>query len=367
MRIRNRRLLSLLLVALASAAALALAACGGGDDSGDARELLRESARNPIPKATLSVDLQIEAEGSEQLSQPVNFKVTGPYDFSNAQTPKTDWDLTASGAGQSLTAKLLATGDNAFIGLQGQNYEVGSEAFKQQIQALPAALQQLRTATGGAKLDTGSWLKDPQTDGEEDVAGAETTKITGDVDIVKMLTDVSRAAQQAQGQGSQTPAPTQQQIDEFKKVIQDPKLEVFVNEDDKTIRRAVMRLDFTVPEDQRSQVQGATGGSLTLTVQFANVGQDVQVSAPADAKPLEELQKQLPQAGGGLGGLGGSGSSGSGGSGGSGSGGSGSGDSGSGGSGGSDPSSDAFKKYADCLEKAGRDRDKVQECSKLLR
>src|SRR4051812_19552327 len=77
-RFRDRRLLSLLLIALASVSALALSACGGGDDSGDAKALLSEGFKKPIPKATVSVDLEIKATGSSALSQPVSFKLNGP-------------------------------------------------------------------------------------------------------------------------------------------------------------------------------------------------------------------------------------------------------------------------------------------------
>ena len=346
MHLRYRRLLSLLLVALTAVAALALSACGG-DDSGDAKQTLRDGFSHRLPKATASINLQINAKGSPQLSQPVALRLDGPYDFSNPLAPKANLDLNASGGGASLGAKLLLTGDNAFVGVQGQNYEVGAEAWKAQLQQLVAGAAKLRSQSG--KLETSSWIKDPKEDGDEDVAGAATTKVTGQLDLVKMLTDLNKASSQAQG--AKTPGPTQQQIDRFKQVAKDPRVEVFVAKDDKTLRKVIVTLDFTIPESQRAQAQGATGGSATLTVQFSNAGQDVQVTAPTDARPLSELQSQVQS--GGLGGLGGSSSGGASG--------------GSSGGSGSSPSSDDFQKFADCLKQAGSDQAARQKCSDLIR
>jgi hypothetical protein len=89
------------------------------------------------------------------------------------------------------------------------------------------------------------------------------------------------------------------------------------------------------------------------------VGQPQTVTAPANPRPIAELQQQL----GGLvpGGLGGSGT-GSGGAGGS------SGGSGSGGSGGSTPTPAQLQKYSQCLQAANpSDSAAIQKCSKFLK
>jgi hypothetical protein len=357
-RFRNRRLLSLFLVALASVAALALSACGGGggNDSGDAKKTLSDAFKTPIKSANVSLDISAKVEGVPQLSQPVSLKLSGPYESRGAnKVPKLDWDVNVSGAGQTFSGKLISTGDNAFVGFQGQNYEVGTALVKQFEQQATQQTGQQGLTPKQLGIDPGSWIKDAKDDGEEDVAGAKTTKITGGLDIEKMLNDLNGAVDKAgSAMGGSAPSKlTPEQIAQVRQIVKDPTFEAFVSKDDKTLRRLTTTIAFTIPEAQRQQASGATGGTITFSIQFANVGQPAQVTAPTDAKPLSELQQQL-----GAGGLGGIGGSGSGGSGSSGSGGS--------GSGGSSPSSKQFEEYAKCLEGANGDSAKIQECSKII-
>ena len=359
MRFRDRRLLSLLLVALASVAALALAACGGGDgDSGDAKAQLKKAFSTPIKSANVSLDLSAKVDGVPQLSQPVTFKMTGPYESRGSKkVPKLDWDVNISGGGQTFSGGLISTGDNAYVSFQGQNYEVGSQLVQQYEQQLGAQTKN-PTSLSQYGVDPANWVDDAKTEGDEDVAGAQTTKITGKLNVEKLLNDLNKIIEKAgPAVGQSTSKLTPEDISRAKEAVKDPTFEAFVAKDDGTLRRLSATVNFTIPENQRQQASGASGGQVKFSIQFANVGQPATVEAPTDAKPITELQQQLQS--GGLGGLGWSGGSGSG-SGSSGSGGSGS-------SGGSSPSSDAFKKYADCLEKASGDQAEIQKCATLLK
>ena len=95
---------------------------------------------------------------------------------------------------------------------------------------------------------------------------------------------------------------------------------------------------------------------MTFTIEFSNVGQPAQVTAPTDAKPITELQQQIQgllgrrrpaaaaQAARTLRRLGRRSAVGSGGA-----------------------DSEAYEKYAACLEDAKGDQDKVAKCFDLLR
>ena len=149
--------------------------------------------------------------------------------------------------------------------------------------------------------------------------------------------------------------------------VKNPSFDIYVGKDDNRIRRLAVKVDFEIPSDQRAQFQGAEGGTLSFQIDFAKVGEKQTITAPANARPISELQQQLGGLAPGLGGsTGGSGSGGSGsGSGGSGSGGSGS--SGSGGSG-STPTPAQFEKYSKCLQAADpSDTAAIQQCAKLLK
>src|SRR3954447_22108516 len=178
-RFRDRRLISLLLVALASAAALALSACGGGDgDSGDAKALLKDAFSKPIHSANVSLDLSAKIEGVPQLSQPITFKMTGPFESQGAKkVPKLDWDVNVSGGGQTFSGGLISTGDNAFVTFQGQNYEVATQVVQQYQQQL-SSQNKSPTSLKQYGIDPSNWVRDAKEDGDEEVAGAATTKVT---------------------------------------------------------------------------------------------------------------------------------------------------------------------------------------------
>jgi hypothetical protein len=360
-RFRDRRLLSLLLVAVASLAALALSACGGGGDSGDAKALLKDAFSKPIKSANVSLDLSAKIDGVQQLSQPVTVKLTGPYESQGPkQVPKFDWDVNFAGGGVNIAGGLISTGDNVFVSFQGQNYEAGTQAV-QQYEQLLAQQKTSPTSLKQYGIDPTSWVDDAKEEGDEDVAGTQTTKITGKLNIEKVLNDLNKLIEKAgPAMGTSTTKLTPEEIQQAKSAVKNPSFEAFVAKDDKTLRRLTADIQFTIPEAQRQQANGATGGNIKFSIQFANVGQPANVTAPPNPKPLSELRSQLGNSG--LGGLGGTGSGSSG------SGSSGSGSSGSSGSGSSgSPSSEDFQKYAKCLDDAKGDQAKAQKCSELLK
>jgi hypothetical protein len=131
------------------------------------------------------------------------------------------------------------------------------------------------------------------------------------------------------------------------------------------IRRLSVSIDFEIPSSAQAQFQGATGGTLSFSIDYTKVGQPVTITAPPNPHPISELQQQLSGLGAGLNGLGGSGSGGSGGSGSGGTGGTGAGGSGSSGSG---PTPAQFQKYSQCVQKANpSDTAAIQKCTQLLK
>jgi hypothetical protein len=338
-----------------------LAGCGGGGGGEDAKQTVEDAFSHSIKSANVTLNMTAKVDGVQQLEQPITVKLSGPYQSNGkGKLPSLNWNASFSGGGQSVSGGLISTGDNAFVSYQGSNYEVGEQQVAQINQQLASQTQNKTLKDFG--IDPTNWLVDPSTEGDEDVNGVSTTHVTADVDVGKMLNDLNKVVQQAGGaMGTSTPQQiTPQQIDQIKQVVKDPKIDVYVGKDDDTLRRLNVSVNFEIPEAQRSQFQGATGGNLTFSLDFANVGEQQTVTAPPNPKPLSELQGAL---GGVMGGSSDSGSSGSGSSG-SGNGGSGSGSGGSG----SGPSAADFEKYSQCLEQADpSDTAAIQECSKILK
>jgi hypothetical protein len=276
-----------------------------------------------------------------------------------------------SGGGQTFSAGLVSTGTQGYVNFQGTNYQID--------QSTMTALQQAAASRGpsGSRslsqfgIDPLRWVKDPSVEGEDDVAGVATKHVSAGIDIGRLFADLNKIVARAGGAVGQA-RPQQLSpsvINSIKKVVHDPKFDVYVGKQDGRIRRAGLTLDFQVPEKDQASARGIKGGNLSISVELAGVGEPQTIQAPTGAKPISELGKQLRGLGGALGATNGIGGT-SGGSGSSGStpGGVPGGEPGTPGGSGRSPSSEQFQKYAECLNKASpSDTAALQQCSKLLK
>jgi hypothetical protein len=269
-------------------------------------------------------------------------------------------DLNASivGGGQSVPFGLTSTGDDFFIKVRGQAYDVGRQTVARLNQQLAQQKGNgQKTTLSALGIHPSTWLTGAKNAGDTTVGGAKVTHITASLDVGKLLDDLNQLVQRAPS-GSLSGAKPQQLTDnqksEIEQVVGSPQIDVYVAKADNTIRRLATSLQLSVPSDQQSKLGGATGGTLQLSIEFANVGQAQHVSAPKGAKPIADLAGQLNALGGSLG----SGATGSGGSSGS----------GSSGSSGSTPSAKQFQDYAKCIQKAGANNAAaLQKCADILK
>jgi hypothetical protein len=130
-------------------AGVLVAGCGD-DDSQEVAELLDKAFQTPIGSADMTLDVEVQLEGIDELQDPIEVNLTGPYESGgDEQIPSVDWDVTVSAQNQSFNANVTSTGDRAFVGFQGTNYEVGQETV--------AALNQSLAA--GTDDEGGSWTR----------------------------------------------------------------------------------------------------------------------------------------------------------------------------------------------------------------
>jgi hypothetical protein len=281
--------------------------------------------------------------------------VQGPYETGGNQTiPKANWDIAASASGQNFSAGFISTGDNAWVGFQGQNYEVGTQAVAQ-------INQQIKQAAGKNKnkglsqfgIDPRNWLKDAKDEGTDKVAGVDTNHVSAALDVGRFLDDLNAVVKKAGGTTGAAAQITPQQKKEVQDVVKNPRFDVYVGKSDNVIRRLSADLSFTVPGNKQTQLGGLKSGTLSFSIEFADVGKPQTITPPQNAKPLSELTTQLGGLGGVLGGATGS---------------SGSGSSGSGSSGSSGPSPKALQAYSKCLQKANPSKPaELQKCANLLK
>jgi hypothetical protein len=353
---RLRFTLLLALVALA----FGLVACGGDDGdaaSEDVDTLLEEtfSGDKNVDSGNLSLKLELDAEGGD-LQGPVTVTLSGPFQTEGEnELPKFDFDVSFEGAGQSFSAGATSTGDKGFVSFQGTDYAVTDEIFQQFKQGFEQAQSQSQgdeQSLADFGIDPRNWLTNAKNEGASKVGDDETVKITGGVDVDKLLDDIDKTLpeirKQAQGAGEIPDRLTSEQRQAVRDAVKDIRVEIHTGAEDKILRRLALTMSITPPANTEGvDVQSA---DISFDLSLTGVNEDQSIEAPEDTKPLDELLGQL--GGLGLGGLGGAG-------------GSGSGSSGSG-SGGAAPDAQALEEYSNCVRDAGNDAAKAQKCAELL-
>lgn len=290
-----RSLRAVSMVVMVALAAL-LSACGGKSSS-DVKDTLDKAFSTPIKSANVNLDVNLTLDGVKELNGPIKLNVQGPYETGGKKTiPKVDVDIAASAAGQNFTAGFISTGDNAWVSFQGQDYEVGSAAVAQVNKQIQQASAQKRSGLSQFGIDPKNWLKDAKDEGTETVAGVETDHVSATLDVGAFLDDVNKLVQNAGRSvtgATRPPRLTPSEKKQIEDVVKNPRFDVYVGKDDDIIRRLSADISFKVPEAQQGQLGGLTGGTLSFSIEFADVGRPQTITAPKSSKPLSELTQQL--------------------------------------------------------------------------
>jgi hypothetical protein len=364
--VRRRLTIRRALGAVLLLALVVLSACGGGDNDKSAQELLNTAFSKPVKSADVVLDAQLKLSAGSSPAAPIHLRAQGPYIVNKGKLPAVDLDLSVSPGtgGQSVSTGFLSTGDRAFVKFQDAYYEQPRSKVAQANRAL-ATRQKERGSLNALGLNPRSWLRGAKQEGDDEVAGVKTTRVSGRLDVQKLLRDFNTLVRKSGGTlgaaGGPAPKPlSDQDIKQVADVVKDPNFDVYVGKDDKLVHRVSGRLQFDVPSSGQTLLSGLKGGSLEFSVELSKVNGDQHVEAPANARPLSDLTKSLGA--GALGGLAGGGTS--------------------GGTGaatppgtrtvppstGGTPSADAFKRYGKCLDRANSsDRSALQRCASELK
>jgi hypothetical protein len=332
-----------------------LAACGGSSSSSeDPNAVLRDTfgGGKAVKSGKIAASIDLKAKGGN-LNGPVSLKLDGPFEGQgDKQVPKFDLNLSLTGGGQSLSAGAISTGAAGYLKFSGQSYAVPADVFAQ----FKKGFEQSQSKGSGSPtatlsslgVDPTRWLKNPKNEGIEDVAGAETIHIASDIDVPAFLDDldtiVKRAGSLGAGNVPSSITPAQKQA--IQQAVKTASFDVWSGKSDRILRKLQLHLSFAVPAAQRKQAGGLESGDLTVVLQLSDIGKGQDIKPPSGAKPFNDLLSQLGGLGAALGG--------------------GTGSSGSGSSGSGSTGSSGFEAYAQCLEQAGGDTSKAQECAALL-
>jgi hypothetical protein len=380
---RARTLLAI--CALALPIPVAIAGCGGGDDDDDPRAVLERTFDNDadVTSGVFDLSLDVSAEGQEEGSFAAELGGAFQGDASEEGTlPQLDLsgNVSGEGGGESVdeSARLVLTEESAFVEYQDETYEVGArqfaqfkEAFESQAQdtegegtsfreSCEQAIEQAGGDPAACDIDVvGEWFTNLENEGTEDVEGAETTHISGDLDVERTLSDIGDLVATVPGADLQGFEPSQ-----LAGAVPEASFDVYSGTDDDVLRR----LEINLVIDPGA----ATGGVVPVPVDQVDFGLSFTLSAlnepqtidtpSGPTRPIEDLLGEGAfDFGGGLapGGL----SPGSGGAGG-----------GGGGAGGAGapavpegaPSDEQAQEYLECIAEAGGDPEAIQACGDAL-
>jgi len=305
---RARRIAALALIAVA---ALGLGACGG-DDGGDEdpRELLEATFTNEeqISSGSFDLSLDVSAEGGDDAGS-FSGSLGGPFQSADGEFPQFDLDaeieLDSDAQDFSGEAGVTSADGRAFVNFQGTEYEVPQDAFEQftssyvQLQQQSDGGEQGGNVLSSLGIDPTNWLTDLENEGNEDVDGTETVKVTGTADVPSLVEDLRAIAENAPKAVGDVSPDELQQLDQLTDLVESAEFSFFTGADDDLLRRIEANVDLNPPDTEGSPDSVSFDFSLT----FSEINDPQEISAPADAQPLQGLLDtlgvELPGAGAG--------------------------------------------------------------------
>ena len=248
-------------LALISIALLPLAGCGdSGHDRVPPERMLEQAAAHPIRSAQVDVDATLRLDGSA-LSEPLHLHLEGPY-VSGGQVaiPSFDWRLNASALGFPVGGRLVSTGENVYLSVYGNQYEVGEQAVSDANDRISAA------AAGGLLPDLRSWLASPRVAGEGSDGGVDCEKIAGRLRGDEIARDLGALTGEL---GSAQPGIS-------------GRAEACVGFDDRLLHGLDLDADVTLPGRGAAHVQA--------DIEISDVGSSQRITAPRGPhRPIRDL------------------------------------------------------------------------------
>jgi hypothetical protein len=260
-------------------AAVALAGCGNGGSAEDARDLLDRGFATDVRSGVLSASAELRLSGLGALAGPLRLRMEGPFEGGGSTSvPDMDLEVRASGLGQSFAGRLVTTRENAWVQYDGTTYDAGELRRTIETQeAEPMTLAELG-------LHPHSWLDDLETEGDEKVAGDDTTKVTGTVDLGALLREAARLSPE----GPLPPGTLRRLESAFEEV----RFEAWIGEDD-IWRRISVETEFEIPEELRDSAEGVAGGRLSFEIGLDVPNEPVEIEGLGDGRPVDELLRRL--------------------------------------------------------------------------
>ncbi len=248
--------------ALLAGVALLGAGCGGGGP--DAQDVLEQTASNlgRIQGGTLGMKLLVTPQDG---SPPFGFELHGPFRLRRAGLPVTRMAYTQIANGHRATATLVSDGAHAYVESAGRRQELSAD----QARTLEQAGSQLRSAGGAGRLAIGSWIKDAKASDGGRVGGADTDKVTAQLDVVEAVDGLLSFARLSGRDVRQLSAADKKRLED---AVRSTSFVLYSGKKDRLLRKLDMTVDlgFDVPPDLKAALGNLVGAKAELELDVSN-------------------------------------------------------------------------------------------------
>jgi hypothetical protein len=258
--------------AIALIVVAALTGCGGSDhERVNPERMLDQAAQHPISSADVEIDGRLRVLGVERLNEPIRLGFEGPYvSGGGVRIPSFDWRLSASALGFPIGGRLVSTGDNVYLSIYGDDYEVGRPA-------VAAANRRIAESRAAGRLDVHprAWLGRARVVGTDSAGG----------------TDCERIAAPLRGDAATAGlGPLAEELGLSAPFAVSGRVTACVGYDDRVLHELEVHAAIGIPAEDRPSLGGATGALLDADLVLSDVGQREEISPPGGPhKPIREL------------------------------------------------------------------------------
>ncbi len=301
----NRRLGCALLVA--AGLALLLSACGSSS-SGNARSLLRQtfSGEHKVNSGHLSFSLSVSPSGSSTLTKPISLTFSGPFQsLGTGKLPASDFTVSISAQGISGALSILSTGTKGYVTMSGVSYQLPAASFHS-LESSFSSIASSGSASSSGKsgvlsklgINPLGWLSNPKVVGSGTVGGAPATHIRATVNVANLLRDLSTFLQKASSLGISgtsgltkgLSASSQQRV---ASEIKSPSFDLWTGNSDRTVRKLQVGLSLPVTGQISTLAGGLKTAGLSLTLQYADLNQPQKITPPTKVEPYSIFSSKL--------------------------------------------------------------------------
>jgi hypothetical protein len=271
-----RRSLALSLIATAG-----LAGCGGSHHERIAPDqMLDQAAAHPIHSAQVQADAHLQLHGVERLSTPIRLRADGPYVSGEGhRIPSFDWRVSAGALGFGVGGRLVSTGENVYLSIYGDNYEVGTGPVAAANNWVRGAGQRPEPL----EAEVRDWFGRARIEGDGTDGGADCERIAAPVRAVPLSGDI---AGPIGALGLASPPTVHGTV------------RACVGFDDRTFHELALDVELALPTEDRARLGGATGADLSAEVVLSDVGEPQRISAPRGSfRPIQDLLLTLQDLG----------------------------------------------------------------------